>query len=162
MSEENTYQPGWEDAKRKKHHHHHESRSKERNRGLGGALRMRDKQAYYGLMAILIIAALVGLFFLTRLVIRELKAMPNDDPATEMAVDVLRINKVGEQQALLAADSISQAYNLDSLRLHVQKETTPVYRPPRKENTWYITKREWEEIWQTFQIWRKNKKEEKE
>ena len=113
-------------------------------------------------MAILIIAALVGLFFLTRLVIRELKAMPNDAPATEIAVDALRINKVGEQQALLAADSISQAYNLDSLRLHVQKETTPVYRPPRKENTWYITKREWEEIWQTFQIWRKNKKEEKE
>lgn len=156
MAEEHTYQPGWDEAKRKKHHHHHAGPN-ERNRGLGGALRMRDKQAYYGLIVVLVMGALIGLFFLVRFIVQEIKAMPNDDPTTEMAVDELRIRKVAEQDALLYSDSLTQAYNLDSLKRNVQIETRPVYRPPRKENTWYITQREWKEIWRTFQIWKKNK-----
>lgn len=160
-SEENTYQPGWDEAKRKKHHHHHHGPN-EHNRGLGGALRMKDKQAYYGLMCVLIVAALIGLFFLIRLIVREIKAMPNDDPTTEMTVDELRIHKVDEQDALLYSDSLTQAYNLDSLKRKVQIDTRPVYRPPRKESAWYITKREWKEIWRTFKIWKKNKDEDTE
>lgn len=155
MADEHTYQPGWGDKKH--HHHHHHTGPNERNRGLGGALRMRDKQAYYGLVVVLIMGALIGLFFLVRLFVREIKAMPKDDPTTEMEVDALRIRKVAEQDALLYSDSLTQAYNLDSLKRNVQIETRPVYRPPRKENTWYITQREWKEIWKTFQIWRKNK-----
>ena len=155
MADEKTYQPGW--GEKKHHHHHHHTGPNERNRGLGGALRMRDKQAYYGLVAVLVTGALIGLFFLIRLFVHEIKAMPNDDPTTEMEVDALRIRKVAEQDALLYSDSLTQAYNLDSLKRNVQIETRPVYRPPRKENTWYITQREWKEIWKTFQIWRKNK-----
>ena len=83
--------------------------------------------------------------------------MPNDDPATEMEVDVLRIHKVDEQDALLYSDSLAQTYNLDSLKRNVQIETRPVYRPPRRENEWYITRREWKEIWKTFKIWKRSK-----
>ncbi len=157
MAEEHTYQPGWDEAKHKKRHHHHHIGPNERNRGLGGALRMRDKQAYYGMVVVLVMGILIGLFFLVRFVVEEIKAMPNDDPATEMAVDELRIHKAEEQDALLYSDSLTQAYNLDSLKRKVQIETRPVYRPPRRENTWYITQREWKDIWNTFKIWKKNK-----
>lgn len=157
MAEEHTYQPGWDEAKHKKRHHHHHVGPNERNRGLGGALRMRDKQAYYGMVVVLVMGILIGLFFLVRFVVEEIKAMPNDDPATEMAVDELRIHKADEQDALLYSDSLTQAYNLDSLKRKVQIETRPVYRPPRRENTWYITQREWKDIWNTFKIWKKNK-----
>lgn len=157
MAEEHTYQPGWDEAKHKKRHHHHHVGPNERNRGLGGALRMRDKQAYYGMVVVLVMGILIGLFFLVRFVVEEIKAMPNDDPATEMAVDELRIHKADEQEALLYSDSLTQAYNLDSLKHKVQIETRPVYRPPRRENTWYITQREWKDIWNTFKIWKKNK-----
>lgn len=157
MAEEHTYQPGWDEAKHKKRHHHHHVGPNERNRGLGGALRMRDKQAYYGMVVVLVMGILIGLFFLVRFVVEEIKAMPNDDPATEMAVDELRIHKADEQEALLYSDSLTQAYNLDSLKRKVQIETRPVYRPPRRENTWYITQREWKDIWNTFKIWKKNK-----
>lgn len=157
MAEEHTYQPGWDEAKHKKRHHHHHVGPNERNRGLGGALRMRDKQAYHGMVVVLVIGILIGLFFLVRFVVEEIKAMPNDDPTTEMAVDELRIHKAEEQDALLYSDSLTQAYNLDSLKRKVQIETRPVYRPPRRENTWYITQREWKDIWRTFQIWKKNK-----
>ncbi len=157
MAEEHTYQPGWDEAKHKKRHHHHHVGPNERNRGLGGALRMRDKQAYYGMVVVLVMGVLIGLFFLVRFVVEEIKAMPNDDPTTEMAVDELRIHKADEQDALLYSDSLTQAYNLDSLKRKVQIETRPVYRPPRRENTWYITQREWKDIWNTFKIWKKNK-----
>lgn len=157
MAEEHTYQPGWDEAKHKKRHHHHHVGPNERNRGLGGALRMRDKQAYYGMVVVLVMGILIGLFFLVRFVVEEIKAMPNDDPTTEMAVDELRIHKADEQDALLYSDSLTQAYNLDSLKRKVQIETRPVYRPPRRENTWYITQREWKDIWNTFKIWKKNK-----
>lgn len=157
MAEEHTYQPGWDEAKHKKRHHHHHVGPNERNRGLGGALRMRDKQAYYGMVVVLVMGILIGLSFLVRFVVEEIKAMPNDDPATEMAVDELRIHKADEQDALLYSDSLTQAYNLDSLKRKVQIETRPVYRPPRRENTWYITQREWKDIWNTFKIWKKNK-----
>jgi hypothetical protein len=89
--------------------------------------------------------------------VHEIKAMPNDDPAMERTVDELRIHKADEQDALLYSDSLTQAYHLDSLKRNVQIETRPVYRPPRRENTWYITQREWKEIWKTFKIWKKNK-----
>ncbi len=157
MAEEHTYQPGWDEAKHKKRHHHHHVGPNERNRGLGGALRMRDKQAYYGMVVVLVMGILIGLFFFVRFVVEEIKAMPNDDPTTEMAVDELRIHKAEEQDALLYSDSLTQAYNLDSLKRKVQIETRPVYRPPRRENTWYITQREWKDIWKTFKIWKKNK-----
>lgn len=155
MADERTYQPGW--GEKKRHHHHHRTGPNEHNRGLGGALRMRDKQAYYGLIVVLVMGALIGLFFLIRFIVLEIKAMPNDDPATEMEVDVLRIHKVDEQDALLYSDSLAQTYNLDSLKRNVQIETRPVYRPPRRENEWYITRREWKEIWKTFKIWKRSK-----
>jgi hypothetical protein len=164
MEEEvKTYQPGWDDAKRKKHHHHHHAGSSSKlNKGLGGALRMIDKQAYYGLVFILVMAALWGLIKLGKTIAAEFKAMPNDDPTTEMAVDELRIHKVEEQDALLMGDSLAQTYNLDSIRRRVQIETRPVYRPPRQEDEWYITQREWKAIWLDFKIWRKNRREAKE
>ena len=157
MAEGNTYQPGW--GEKKKHHHHHHTSSSEHTSGYGGALRMKDKQAYYGLMFIILAVLAFGAYKLVMMFVNEWRAMPHDDPTTEMTVDELRIHKVQEQDALLMGDSLAQAYNVDSLRRNVQIETRPVYRPPRPHNEWYITKREWKELWQEFRIWRKNKKE---
>ena len=157
-----TYQPGWgEDQKKHHHHHHHHYQGeKENNRRWGGELRMRDKQAYYGLIAVCVVVALVGLYSLLTLIIREVKAMPMDDPKSELAVDELRIHKVAEQDALIAGDSLAQALEMDSAMIrHVQIETRPVYRPPRKNTEWYITRREWRDIFENMKRWRKDQEE---
>ena len=158
----NTYHPGWgEDQKKHHHHHHHHYQvEKENNRRWGGALRMRDKQAYYGLIAVCVIVALVGLYSLLTLIIREVKAMPMDDPKSELAVDELRIHKVAEQDALIAGDSLAQAMEMDSAMIRrVQIETRPVYRQPRKNTEWYITRREWRDIFENMKRWRKDQEE---
>ena len=163
----NTYQPGWGEQKAKSeeqrgrhHHHHHYQGEKENNRRWGGALRMRDKQAYYGLIAVCVIVALVGLYSLLTLIIREVKAMPMDDPKSELAVDELRIHKVAEQDALIAGDSLAQAMEMDSAMIRrVQIETRPVYRQPRKNTEWYITRREWRDIFENMKRWRKDQEE---
>ena len=111
---------------------------------------MRDKQAYYGLIAVCVIVALVGLYSLMTLIIREVKAMPMDDPKSELAVDELRIHKVAEQDALIAGDSLAQAMEI---------ETRPVYRQPRKNTEWYITRREWRDIFENMKRWRKDQEE---
>ncbi len=162
MSEEKTFQPNWGE-KPKHHHHHHRDAEKAREdekrmqRGIGGALRMRDKQAYFGLMLVVITICLFGIYKIAMIAITELRAMPMDDPDAEVAVDVLRIHRGEEQDALLAGDSLAHAYNLDSIRQTVQIETRPVYRPPRNENEWYITSREWKDIWNNYKRWRKTR-----
>ena len=123
---------------------------------------MRDKQAYYGLMCAIILVLAFGAYKLIRLAVSELKAMPNDDPTTEMNVDELRIRKVEEQDALQLGDSLAQAYNVDSMKHTVQIETRPVYRPPRREDKWYITKREWKRIWEDYKVMRWERKHQKE
>lgn len=163
----NTYQPGWgeqkaksEEQRGKHHHYHHYQVEKENNRRWGGELRMRDKQAYYGLIAVCVIVALVGLYSLLTLIIREVKAMPMDDPKSELAVDELRIHKVAEQDALIAGDSLAQAMEMDSSMIRrVQIETRPVYRQPRKNTEWYITRREWRDIFENMKRWRKDQEE---
>ena len=125
---------------------------------------MKDKQAYYGLMCIVVFFLAWGAYKVFTPLVKELKAMPNDDPTTEMAVDELRIRKVQEQDAILAGDSLAQEYNLDSMKRKVQIETVPVYRPPRQEDKWYISQREWKKIWKEFKImkweWKHDKDDE--
>ena len=158
MGEEKTYQPNW--GKEKHHNHHHSHRSS--NNRLGGSLRMRDKQAYYGLLCILILGFGFGAYVLIKMFVDELRAMPNDDPATEMAVDELRIHKAEEQDAIMVGDSLAKAYNIDSMKRNVQIETRPVYRPPRREDKWYITQREWKRIWADYKVMRWERKQQKE
>ena len=123
---------------------------------------MKDKQAYYGLMVVIIAVLGFGAYKLIGMFVHELKAMPNDDPTTEMNVDELRIRKVDEQDALLLGDSLAHAYNVDSMKRNVQIETRPVYRPPRREDKWYITQREWKKIWADYKIMRWERKHNKE
>ena len=123
---------------------------------------MRDKQAYYGLLVVIIAVLGFGAYKLIRLAASELRAMPNDDPDMEMSVDELRIHKVEEQDAILMGDSLSQQYNLDSIKRKVQIDTRPVYRPPRKNDEWYITKKEWKSIIKNYRIWRRMKQKEEE
>ena len=123
---------------------------------------MRDKQAYYGLLVVIIAVLGFGAYKLIRLAANELRAMPNDDPDMEMSVDELRIHKVEEQDAILMGDSLSQQYNLDSIKRKVQIDTRPVYRPPRKNDEWYITKKEWKSIFKNYRIWRRMKQKDEE
>ena len=157
MSEDKSYQPGWGEKKEHHHHHHHHGGPNEKNRGLGGALRMKDKQAYYGLMCLIVAILGFGAYKLVALLVSELRAMPNDDPETEMTVDELRIHKAEEEDAIQYGDSLAQEYNLDSIKRNVQISTRPVYRPPRRENTWYITQREWKAIFKNYRIWKRMK-----
>lgn len=156
MSEEKTYQPDWGEKKRHRHHHH--SRSSGRSNGRGGWMKTGDRQAYIGLMLVLIAVLGFGAYKLVKMFVDEIRAMPMDDPETEMNVDELRIHKAEEQDALLFSDSLAQATNLDSIRHNVQIETRPVYRPPKKESTWYITKREWKAIWKDYKVMRWERK----
>lgn len=153
----NTFQPGWGEPK-KKHHHHHRRSSGTHTNSWGGWMKMRDKQAYYGLMLVVLAVLAFGSYKLVMMFVNEWRAMPHDDPDAEMTVDELRIHKAEEQDALLLADSLAQSTNLDSLRRTVQIETRPVYRPPRREEKWYITQREWKEIWRNIKRWRQARK----
>ena len=160
MSEEKSYQPGW--GEKKKHHHHHHHGPDENNRGWGGALRMKDKQAYYGLMFVIIVALGFGAYKLIGMFVAEFRAMPNDDPTTEMNVDELDIRRVEKQEALMVSDSIAKTYQFDSTTIKkVQTESHHVYRPPRKEDKWYITQREWKKIWADYKIMRWERKQKK-
>ena len=152
-----TYQPGWGDPNKKHHHHHHRSSSRHTN-SWGGWMKTRDKQAYFGFVLVLVLALAFGSYKLVMMFVNEWRAMPHDDPATELNVDELRIHKAEEQDALLLADSLTQTANLDSLRHNVQIETRPVYRPPRREDKWYITEREWKDIWRNIKRWRQSRK----
>ena len=160
MSDEKTYQPGW-GTKKEKHRHRHYTYHSSNNR-MGGSVRMKDKQAYYGLMVIIVAVLGFGAYKVIRMYADELRAMPHDDPKTELKVDELRIHKADEQDALLLGDSLAQAYNVDSLKRSVQIETRPVYRPPKREDKWYITQREWKKIWEEFKVMRWEKKKKKE
>lgn len=164
MSEEKIYQPGWEEQKERErkrkrdddfhyhHHHHHDDRY---SNGWGGAMKQVDKQAYYGLIFIVVVGLAFGAYKVVMMFVNEWRAMPHDDPTTEMNVDVLRINKAEEQDALLFSDSLAQVYQLDSTKIkRVQIDTRSVYRPPRRENEWYITKREWKDIWRNIKRWK--------
>lgn len=154
MSEEKTYQPHWGEKREHRHHHHHSGTSRKRYEGL----KSRDRQAYIGLMLVLIAAIGFGAYKLVMLFVDEIRAMPMDDPDSEMAVDELRIHKAEEQDALQFSDSLSQATHLDSIRRKVQIDTRPVYRPPKKENKWYITQREWKTIWKEYKVMRWERK----
>ena len=155
-----SYQPGW--GEKKKHHHHHHHGPDENNRGWGGALRMKDKQAYYGLMFVIIVALGFGAYKLIGMFVAEFRAMPNDDPTTEMNVDELDIRRVEKQEALMVSDSIAKTYQFDSTTIKkVQTESHHVYRPPRKEDKWYITQREWKKIWADYKIMRWERKQKK-
>ena len=161
MSEGSTYQPGW--GEKHKHHHHHHPHSSHHTNTWGGWMKMRDKQAYYGLMLVVALIIGVGAYKLIMLFVNEWRAMPHDDPTTEMKVDELRIHKAEEQDALLFGDSIAQAYQVDSSTIRrVQIETRPVYRPPRKKDEWYITQREWKAIWKEIKLWQWNRKRDQE
>ena len=169
MSEEKTYQPKWDEHKDRKHHHHHHGEGSFRTgkdsrftNSWGGAMKLRDKQAYYGLMFALIATAGVGAYMLIMLFVNEWRAMPHDDPTTEMNVDELDIRKVEKQDALLTSDSIAQIYQFDSSTIHrVQTESHHVYRPPRKNKEWYLTEREWLDIKKNFRRWKQSKKNDK-
>lgn len=158
-----SYQPGWGEKHHHHHHHHHEySRNNDRySNGWAGWLKTRDRSAYYGLLVIIVAGFLYGGYWLIDMIAKEVKAMPKDDPNTEIDVDVLRIRKAEEQDAKLFADSLSQEYNLDSLKHTVQIETRPVYRPPRRENKWYITQREWKAIIKNYGIWKRMRDKDK-
>ena len=140
MAEEGkTFQPGWGEPKKHHHHHHHHSSNRYTN-SWGGWVKLRDRQAYYGLILVVVLVVGVCTYKLVMLFVNEWRAMPHDDPTTEMKVDELRIHKVDEQDALLYGDSLAQVYQVDSSTIrHVQIETRPVYRPPRKKTEWYIT-----------------------
>ena len=156
-----SYQPGW--GEKKKHHHHHHHGPNENNRGWGGALRMKDKQAYYGLMFVIIVALGFGAYKLIGMFVAEFRAMPNDDPTTEMNVDELDIRRVEKQEALMVSDSIAKTYQFDSTTIKkVQTESHHVYRPPRKEDKWYITQREWKKIWADYKVMKWERKQRKE
>ena len=123
---------------------------------------MRDRQAYYGLMVVIIGVLGFGAYQLVMLFVDEWRAMPHDDPATEMMVDELGIRKVAEQDALLYGDSIAQQLHVDSIKHNVTIDKLAPYRPPRKENAWYITQHEWKEIWKQWKRKRYERKLEKE
>lgn len=171
MSEERIYQPGWEERKERErkrrereddmyyHRESHHRTSSKRTNSWGGAMKQRDKQAYYGLIFAVLVVLAFGAYKLVMMFVNEWRAMPHDDPTTEMNVDELRIHKAEEQDALQYSDSLAQAYQFDSSQIKkVQIETRSVYRPPRRENEWYITQREWKEIWRNIKRWRQSKR----
>lgn len=114
---------------------------------------MRDKQAYYGLMLVIVVVMFFGAYKLVKMFADELRAMPNGDPTQELRVDELGIRKVDEADALYLGDSLARQYKVDSIRRTVKAEEHNVYRPPRKKNNELIDEREAKDIWKNLQHW---------
>ena len=169
MAEEKLYQPGWEerkerekDKRRRHRHHHHEHadiNSHRHTNSWGGWMKMHDVQVYYGLMFIVLSVLGFGAYKLVKMFWDELKAMPMDDPKTEVRVDELDVRKAEKQDMLIYSDSLAQMYELDSSKIkRVQTEGHHVYRPPRRNDDWYINQREWRDIWKNIKRWKQAKK----
>ena len=154
QSTENTYQPRWEERKARKHHHHHHSESG-RSRRLFSGLSGRDKQAYIGLILVLVVAFSIGGYMLVKLFVDEFKQMPNDNPATEMNVDALGIRIGEEYEAILAGDSLARELKMDSLQHSVVRAKPNVYRPHRPNDSPFLNDRDWKSIKKNYQIWLK-------
>lgn len=154
QSTEKTYQPRWEERKSRKHHHHHRS-SGGRANGLAGGLKMRDKQAYFGLILVLVVVFAVGGYVLVKLFVDEFKKLPNDNPATEMNVDALGIRVGEEYEAILAGDSLARELSLDTLQRSVVRAKPNVYRPHRANDSPFLNERDWNSIKKNYRIWLK-------
>lgn len=154
-----TYQPHWEEHKqrdrKKRKRKHHNTPVTPKKPFLG----IQDKQARYGLILLLIVFGLFAGYKVGKWIYHEIQTMPFANPNEEMQVDVLRIDKEGEKKALHMSDSLVQAFQVDSIVRKVQIETVPVYRPPKREDKWYITKKEWQDIWQNIKIRRLEKEQ---
>jgi hypothetical protein len=123
-------------------------------------LGIQDKQAGYGLILLLIVLGGFGLYKVSLKVYQEIQTIHFTDPKEEIEVDVLRIDKVREKNALQMSDSLMRTYQMDSSMIRkVQIETVPVYRPPKREDKWYITNKEWKDIWQNIKIRRFEKEQ---
>lgn len=155
-----TYQPHWDEKKKSHAKRHKHTANNAKKKTLFSSIRGKDKQAFVGAILVCIVALIYVAYTLGGWLVKEFKSMPLADPNEEIQVDVLRINKTDEKKALLMSDSLARTYNLDSIKRKVQIETIPVYRPPRRENKWYITKKEWRDIWQNIQIRKLEKKQE--
>lgn len=161
MAEEyKTYQPKWEEkkAEESKHHHHHHhyynnGKSSTHTNTWGGWLKMRDKQAYYGLMLIIVVGLAVGAYMITMMFVEELRAMPNGDPSQELKVDELGVKKVDESDALILGDSLARQIKVDTLVRTVKGDEHNVYRPPRKNDNELIDGREWTAIKKNLRHW---------
>ena len=163
MAEEEykTYQPKWEERKSEseKHHHHHHhnhyvSTSNTHTNSWGGWLKMRDKQAYYGLMLVLIAGMAFGGYMLVKTIVDEFRELPKGDPSQELKVDELGVKKVDEAAALFVGDSLARELKLDSSLIHSVKGVEHnVYRPPRKKTNDLIDGREWNVIFKHFGRW---------
>jgi hypothetical protein len=123
-------------------------------------LGIQDKQARYGLILLLIVLGGFGLYKVSIKVYQEIQTIHFTDQKEEIEVDVLRIDKVREKNALHMSDSLMRTYQMDSSMIRkVQIETVPVYRPPKREDKWYITNKEWKDIWQNIKIRRFEKEQ---
>lgn len=155
MAEEEykTYQPHWGEKKHHHHHHHHYGKPDNYTSSWGGWLKLRDKQAYYGLMLIVVGLLAFGAYKLVMMYVDELKAMPKGDPTQELKVDELGIKKVDEYDALVLGDSLARQLRVDTLVRTVKGEQHNVYRPPRKNENELIDQREWKAIWKNLGRW---------
>lgn len=172
MAEEKIYQPKWDEHKERErkreqeddfyYYHRSHRNNHKRTNTWGGAMKHRDKQAYYGIVFLVVAIFGTGAYLLIMMFVNEWRAMPHDDPKTEMKVDELDVNRVDKQDALMASDSIAKTYQFDSTTIkRVQTVSHHVYRPPRKNTEWYITEREWKDIFKNFRRWRKAKENDK-
>lgn len=166
-TEHQTYQPKWEekkaeDEKHRHHHHHHHSygygysgssSSSRKSIDLAGWLKIRDKQAWVGLMVLITVGVLCGIFYLVNLYREELMAMPHANPSEELKVDALGVMKVDEADALLLGDSLARELRIDTIVRTVKGEEHNVYRPPRKNNNDLIDGREWSAIKKNIRHW---------
>jgi hypothetical protein len=155
-----TYQPHWEEHKhreqKKSRRKHHKTPTAPKKPFLG----IQDKQARYGLILLLSVLGGFGLYKVSLKVYQEIQTIHFTDPKEEIEVDVLRIDKVREKNALQMSDSLMRTYQMDSSMIRkVQIETVPVYRPPKREDKWYITNKEWKDIWQNIKIRRFEKEQ---
>ena len=163
-NEERTYQPRWEEkkAEQEQHHHHHHHHYYEHSYGkqskksidFAGWLKNKDKQAWIGLLVILIAAVGFGLYKLYGVYREDFKALyPEGNDEVADKVDALNIDKVAEADKLLFADSLKTELQMDSLVRTVTGEHHNVYRPPKKNDNVTIDGREWNSIFKNLRRW---------
>lgn len=165
MEEEyKTYQPKWEEKKaesEKNHHHHHHhhhsygysSKSSRWSIDFAGWLKQRDKQAWIGLLIIVVIAASYGTYKVYSMYREDFTAVPHGDDRTEVDVDPLGDDMKHREIALEKGAELAEKANVDTIVKPVTGEYHNVYRPARKNDNVTIDDREWSKIKQNIRRW---------
>lgn len=132
------------------HHRHYRRHSRWTPPSHGRLTWRRDKKVIIalivGVVGSVTYFSTVGRSFLVDMVYTVKALLTPDSHYQEMEVDVLKTNYQVAAEREAMGDSVARTQNVDSLKRDIRRKTIPVYRPPQKKDTWYISSKDMNDL----------------